>query len=197
MKTPRCQHCNGPMAVRAKSTARYCSGRCRTAACRARKTIPAELTRRPRWVRHTARKVPLTVGGAVASSTDRSTWSRYRDAARSSAGTGLGFVLDGDGVAVLDLDGALDDQGQPLPWAQRILDAAPGCWVETSVSGRGLHVWGRGSLPRGRRIRVGAGVVEAYTDGRFVAVTGRTFGRAPLRLGDLGPVLGELGLVGQ
>lgn len=185
------------MPVLAKSTARYCSGRCRTAACRARRTIPAELTARPRWVRHTARKVPLTAHGAVASSTDPATWTTYQSAVRSSAGVGLGFVLDGDGVAVLDLDGALDDQGEPLPWAQGILDAAPGCWVETSLSGRGLHVWGRGRLPRGRRIRVGTGSVEAYADGRFVAVTGRTFGRAPLRLGDLGPVLDELQLAGQ
>jgi primase-polymerase (primpol)-like protein len=174
--------------------ARYCSGRCRTAACRARKVIPDELTRRPRWVRHTARKVPLTVGGAVASSTDPATWSSHREVARSTAGVGLGFVLDGDGIVCLDLDGALDTDGEVLPWARRVLDAAGGTWVEVSRSGRGLHVWGRGVLPggAGRRLVLGDGSVELYDRGRFIAVTGRTFGGTPRRLGDVQHVIDEL-----
>lgn len=195
MTTPRCQHtpCRNLLPAKARSVARYCSGRCRTAACRARKTIPDELTRRPRWVRHSERKVPLTAGGSVASSTDPSTWSRYRDAAASAAGVGLGFVLDGDGIVCLDLDGALDDEQQLLPWARPILDAAAGCWVEVSRGGRGLHVWGRGRLPGGgRRIPVGPGSVEVYGTGRFIAVTGRTFGDTPRRLGDLQDVIDEL-----
>lgn len=192
--TPRCQHesCGEPMPITARRHARYCSGRCRTAACRARQSIPTELTSRPRWVRHTARKVPLTIGGAVASSTDPSTWSRYRDAEASSAGAGIGFVLDGDGVVCLDLDGALDEDGSALPWAQQIVDAAGSTWVEVSRSGRGLHVWGRGSLPHGRRIAVGPGSVELYGIGRYIAVTGRTFGDTPRRLGELQHVIDAL-----
>ncbi|MGA5869265.1 bifunctional DNA primase/polymerase [Streptomyces cinereoruber] len=192
MATPTCERCPSPLPVTARADARYCSGRCRTAACRARRTVPAELTRRPRWVRHTARKVPLTAGGSVASSTDPATWSRHADAARSTAGFGLGFVLDGDGIVCLDLDHALDADGEVLPWAQRIVDAAGGTWVEISVSGRGLHVWGRGSLPHGRRITVGPGSVELYGDGRFIAVTGRTFGGTPCRLGDVQHIIDAL-----
>lgn len=180
------------MPITARRHALTCSPRCRTARSRARRAVPAELTRRPRWVRHSARKVPLTVDGAAASSTDPATWSRYRDAARSSAGVGLGFVLDGDGVVCLDLDGALDEDGVALPWAQRIVDAAPGCWVEVSRSGRGLHIWGRGQLPRGRRITVDGGSVEIYPDGRFIAVTGDTWGDTPRRLGDLAGLIDEL-----
>ena len=191
--TPRCQHepCRGPLPVTARADARYCSGRCRTAACRARKTIPDELASRPRWVRRTARKVPLTIGGAVASSTDPATWSRYAYAAASTAGVGLGFVLDGDGVVCLDLDHALDD-GELLPWARAIVDAAGPTWVEVSASGTGLHVWGRGSLPHGRRIPFGSGSVELYGIGRYIAVTGRTFGGTPRRLGDLQHVIDSL-----
>lgn len=170
------------MPLTARADARYCSGRCRVAAHRARRAVPVELTSRPRWIRHSARKVPLTVGGSVASSTDPSTWSRYRDAARSTAGAGLGFVLDGDGVVCLDLDHCLDAQGVPLPWAQTILNAAAGTWVEVSRSGDGLHVWGVGRLPHGRRITVGGGgSVELYGTGRYIAVTGRTFGDTPRR----------------
>jgi primase-polymerase (primpol)-like protein len=197
MNTRRCEHCDEHLGARHAHNARYCSGRCRTAACRKRRTIPAELTSRPRWIRRTPRKVPITVGGETASSTDPSTWSRYRDAAASNAGAGLGFVLDGDGIVVLDLDHCLDGD-QVAPWAQGVLDAAAGCWVEVSAGGDGLHVWGHGRLPggAGRRLRLGDGTVEVYGTARYVAVTGRTFGDALRRLGDLSEVLDMLGLGG-
>jgi primase-polymerase (primpol)-like protein len=192
MNTRRCEHCRDHLGARHAHNARFCSGRCRTAAHRAARTVPKELTARARWVRHTARKVPLTVGGRAASSTDPATWSTYREAVRSSAGVGVGFVLDGDGIVCVDLDHALDEEGRPLPWAQRILDRAPGCWVEVSVSGRGLHVWGHGQLRAGRRLVVDGGSVEVYGDGRFIAVTGRTFGSSSARLGHLGPLLADI-----
>ncbi|SCE52440.1 Bifunctional DNA primase/polymerase, N-terminal [Streptomyces sp. DvalAA-43] len=185
-----CEQCGGPMPIMARAHAVTCSPRCRKARSRKHRTVPAELTQRPRWVRRTSRKVPITIGGAVSSSTDPTTWSTYRAAADSAAGVGLGFVLNGDGIVCLDLDHALDDQGAPLLWAQRILNAAAGTWVERSVSGEGLHVWGTGKLPRGRRITVdGGGSVEVYGDGRYIAVTGRTFGSAPCKLGDLQDVV--------
>ncbi|MFI2227086.1 bifunctional DNA primase/polymerase [Streptomyces fradiae] len=189
MANATCEQCKGPMPVLARSHAKTCSPRCRKARSRARRTVPAELTSRPRWVRHSARKVPLTVGGSVASSTDPATWSRYAEAARSTVGAGAGFVLNGDGIVCLDLDGALDVDGQALPWAQRILDAAGPTWVEVSRSGTGLHIWGRGTLPRGRRLTVGPGSVELYADGRYIAVTGQTYRGAPQRLGDVQQVL--------
>jgi primase-polymerase (primpol)-like protein len=193
--TPRCEHepCREPLRITARRHARFCSPRCRAAAHRARRSVPAELTARPRWIRRTARKVPVAVDGSTASSTDPATWSRYRDAARSSAGVGLGFVLDGDGIVVLDLDHCLDGD-QVAPWAQNVLDAAAGCWVERSAGGDGLHVWGHGRLPggAGRRLRLGAGTVEVYATGRYIAVTGDTFGGTPQRLGDLQHVIDSL-----
>ncbi|MFB7594304.1 bifunctional DNA primase/polymerase [Streptomyces sp. NPDC056160] len=193
MTTSRCcEHCDGPMPITARRHARFCKSACRAAAHRAARTIPAELTSRPRWVRRTSRKVPVTVGGAVASSTDPASWSSYRDAARSTAGAGLGFVLDGDGVVCLDLDHCVDDEGTVAGWARNVLDAADGTWVEVSASGDGLHVWGYGELPHGRRITVGGGSVELYGDGRYIAVTGRTFDGTPRRLGDLQHVIDSL-----
>ncbi|MEW1867032.1 bifunctional DNA primase/polymerase [Streptomyces caelestis] len=192
---PACERCGTALRAGARSVARYCSTRCRVAAHRARRSVPAELSRRPRWIRRTARKVPLTIDGAAASSTDPSTWSRYRDAAASSAGAGLGFVLDGDGVVCLDLDHCLDVEGTVAGWAQNVLDAVAGSsWVEVSPSGDGLHVWGHGRLPggAGRRLRLGEGTVEVYATGRYIAVTGRTFGDTPQRLGDLQHVIDSL-----
>ncbi|MFI5808991.1 DNA primase [Streptomyces sp. NPDC051561] len=187
MPTPTCGHCEQPLRITARRHAIYCAPRCRAAAQRARRSVPAELTRRPRWVRHTARKVPLTVGGSVASSTDSSTWSRHADAAASTAGVGSGFVLNGDGIVVLDLDHCIGPDGELAGWAQTILDATAGAtWVEVSRSGDGLHIWGLGALPHGRRITLdGGGSVELYADGRYIAITGTTYGGTPRRLGDV------------
>src|SRR5690606_40712471 len=67
-----CDRCAGPMPLRARADARYCSNACRQAGYRERRRaeqervageqaarIPAELTSRPRWVRYSSRKVPL------------------------------------------------------------------------------------------------------------------------------------------
>jgi primase-polymerase (primpol)-like protein len=183
------------MPITARRHARFCKPACRAAAHRAARTIPEELTTRPRWVRRTSRKVPVTVDGAAASSTDPASWSRYRDADRSTAGAGLGFVLDGDGVVCLDLDHCLDTDGTLAGWARNILDAVAGStWVEVSQGGDGLHVWGHGRLPgdAGRRLQLGDGSVEVYATGRYIAVTGQTFGDTPRRLGDLQHVIDSL-----
>ncbi|MFS8203446.1 bifunctional DNA primase/polymerase [Streptomyces sp. CWNU-52B] len=180
------------MPITARSHARFCRPACRAAAHRAARTLPDELTSRPRWIRRTSRKIPITVDGAAASSTDPSTWSRHRDAARSTAGAGLRFVLDGDGLVCLDLDHCLDANGAVAGWAQGVLDAAGDTWVEVSVSGGGLHVWRHGALPHGRRITLGGGSVELYGDGRYIAVTGRAFSASPCRLGDLQGLIDEL-----
>ncbi|MEV3855067.1 bifunctional DNA primase/polymerase [Streptomyces sp. NPDC050095] len=188
-----CEHCNRPMPVTARRHARFCKPACRAAAHRASRSVPADLTRRPRWVRRTARKVPITVDGSTGSSTDPATWSTYRAAAKSSAGAGLGFVLDGDGIVCLDLDHCLDADGTVAGWAQGVLDAAGDTWVEISAGGDGLHIWGRGVLSHGRRITLdGGGTVELYGDGRYIAVTGRAFGAPPGRLRDLQGLIDEL-----
>lgn len=164
---------------------RYCSGRCRVAAHRAKAKPPAELTEGCRWVRHSARKVPLTVDGKAASSTDPATWSTYAEACRSEAGTGLGCVLTGDGIVCLDLDHCLDESGRPLPWAIEVLAQTPRTWVEISPSGDGLHIWGRAVFPGGRRLARPGQSVEVYGSGRYITVTGRRYDGAPAELADL------------
>lgn len=133
----------------------------------------------------------MTVAGEAASSTAPETWSGHKQASASKAGAGLGFVLNGDGVVCVDLDHCLVD-GVLAPWARRIVDLAPGCWIERSVSGDGLHVWGLGRLERGRRLSVEGGSVELYADGRYIAVTGDTWGDTPRRLGDLSGLIDAL-----
>lgn len=147
--------------------------------------MPGELRRLDRWVRYSSRKVPLTTQGRPASSTDSSTWSSFKDAARASAGVGIGFVLNGDRIVCLDLDHCLDGR-RVTPWAAQILAAVPGTYVEVSPSGDGLHVWGLGDVARGRRLRVaGGGLLEIYGAERYITVTGKRFGDCPWALAEL------------
>lgn len=193
METKRCEHkpCRERLGARHAHNARFCSGRCRVAAHRAKRTLPAELTTRDRWIRRTASKVPLTTAGAPASSTDPRSWSSYREAQASEAGVGLGFVLDGDGIVCVDLDHCLVDD-RLADWARQVVALAPDCWIERSVSGDGLHIWGRGVMRSGRRIKVQGGTVELYPSGRYIAITGDTWGDTPRRLGDLGVLINTL-----
>jgi len=141
--------------------------------------VPLAMRRRARWVRH-RNKVPLTVGGAAASSTNPTTWSEYDIAATSSVGDGVGFVLNGDGLACIDLDHCLID-GVLADWAAEILAAAGRTYVEVSPSGEGLHIFGLGEVGTGRR-RSGA---ECYDRARYMTVTGARYGGAPLRLANI------------
>ncbi len=191
-----CEMCPEPMPITARSHARTCSPRCRKALSRANKTsLPIELTTRDRWVRRAANKVPLTIGDIPASSTDPRTWSSYKDAASSSAGVGLGFVLSGvDDIVCLDLDHCLNPlTGRLAPWAAAIIRDAGATYVEVSPSGDGLHIWGRADVRQGRRIRRPDGTaVEVYGTGRYIAMTGRRHGSCPSILADLSAVVIKL-----
>lgn len=185
--------CGNPLPVAGRGRVpHFCSGRCRVASHRAKAHPPAELTAAHRWVRRSPTKVPLTADGAPASSTDPATWSSYAAARRSTAGVGLGCVLNGDGIVCIDLDHCLDADGRPVPWAADILSRTPRTWVEVSPSGTGLHIWGRAEVPSGRRLRADGRHVEFYGTGRYITVTGRRYEDAPNELADLGALIASL-----
>lgn len=193
----QCEACAGPLPLMARADARYCGATCRKRASRARLAaeqervageqaarIPAELTSRARWVRYSSRKVPLRTDGRFASVQDPSSWSDFQAAAGAQAGEGVGFVLTaGDGIVVVDLDHAVED-GRVLPWAQAIVDRLPATYMERGRSGTGLHLWFRGAVPHGRRVRRGEVAVEVYSDRRYIIVGDRVSG-TPLELAEL------------
>lgn len=193
--TRTCEQCGGPLALMARAHTVTCSPRCRKARSRAKSTLPDELTTRDRWVRRSATKVPLTSVGMAASSTDPRTWSTHKDAAASTAGVGLGFVLsDVDDVVCIDLDHCLNPlTGRLAPWAVAIVRDAGTTYVEVSPSGDGLHIWGRADVRQGRRIRRPDGTaVEIYGTGRYITMTGRRHGSCPSILADLSAVITKL-----
>lgn len=154
--------------------------------------MPRELTGRRRWVRRDERKAPRTLNGGFASVSAPGTWATHAEARASKVGVGLGYVLaEDDGVVCVDLDHCLAD-GVLAPWARAILDDCPATYTEVSPGGDGLHIWGRGELVRGRRMRVDGAAVEVYGQGRYVAVTGKRFEGSPVSLADLSEVVASL-----
>ena len=117
----------------------------------------------------------MTVTGRSASSTDPSTWSTFAEVQASTAGDGFGVMLGG-GLGCHDLDHALDG-GELKPWAREVLDgiAEPILFVEVSMSGEGLHVFVEAPEGPGRKLQVGDGGHEFYSQGRFIRTTLRKF----------------------
>jgi hypothetical protein len=92
------------------------------------------------------------------------------DTLGESYGIGYVFMKD-DNYFFIDLDGCINPDGTLTQLAQNSLTYFPSAYVETSHSGRGLHIIGRfhGEAPfDGKRLdSIG---VEIYTSGRFCAL---------------------------
>lgn len=118
------------------------------------------------------KKLPCDIAGNVIDAHNPAFWLTAAEAATSMHGLAFVFTRN-DPFWFLDLDHALVN-GQWSELAKWCLNFFPGCAVEISHSGEGLHLFGYGShvLPPDhgcKNVRLG---VELYTDGRFVALTG-------------------------
>lgn len=180
--TKPCEQCgNSVDLLKPGRVPRFCSTRCRVAANRP--AIPVELRNLDRWVRWSPTKVPLSLDGSAASSTDPGSWSSF---AQVRAHRRKGFVL-GDGIGCFDLDHCLT--GPTLSRsAQVFLAAVPPTYVEVSPSGTGLHVWGRLPEAPGFRRKVGQLSIERYSRSRYITVTGHRWPGSVSRLADLSEV---------
>ena len=130
------------------------------------------------------RKVPFQANGTPAKTTDPSTWSGFdecRTAYHQGGWSGIGFVFDGkpdqDGLvfAGVDFDSPTCEGEiaiETAEWVDRL-----GSYVETSVSGKGVHVILKAEpLPSG----ISHGGIELYTSKRFFVMTGNTPANASL-----------------
>jgi len=106
--------------------------------------------------------------GDVADAHDPSIWTDY-DTAYACCNGQVGFVFTAnDPFWFLDIDECLLPSGWS-PLAAELCAMLPGAAVEVSLSGRGLHVFGIGEVPR-HKTRGAAGTgLELYHSGRFVA----------------------------
>ena len=126
--------------------------------------IPRVLIRRARWLGwkfqqrgDKCTKAPVNPRtGSLASVVDRYAWSGFEQAkwARERFGCdGLGFVLNGDGIVVIDLDHCVlwdHDHFHINKQAEDIVRSL-NSYTEFSPSRKGIHIWLFGCLPEARR----------------------------------------------
>jgi primase-polymerase (primpol)-like protein len=165
---------------------------------RAEIVVPDDLGERDQWVlwryeerNGRATKVPYQVIHRPASSTDPATWASYEAVTNAwlrapSRYAGPGFVFSAqDPFCGIDLDDALDAEGNVKSWARGIVERFSDTYMEISPSGAGLKIWARGSVRANLAgVSVGDGQIEIYDHARYFAVTGRVFRGAPLEIED-------------
>jgi len=144
------------------------------------RVIPLELASRQQWVGHKNKHPIDPATGLRASTTKPSTWGTYPQAlavVERCGLDGIGFVFTPDDpYCGVDLDRAVDAQGNVKPWAQAIVERLDG-YTEYSQSGTGLHVIVKATNPVGpNRRAIEDGRIEIYDRARFFVVTGRTLG---------------------
>ncbi len=161
---------------------------------RLRKNVPDEMKARPNWVAVRTRenekkgrveKFLIDVHtGKFAKSDDSTTWTTFDDAlkyARENGGVTIAYALDGkDNIACIDLDGCFTENGDMSPLASEMFCKGNGTYAEKSVSGYGLHIFGK---TNGMDLRAFSkdGDLEFYQRAHFITVTGDNYGSGELK----------------
>lgn len=143
--------------------------------------IPGWMRKVDRWILWRVlggKKVPISVtsGRAISVIKQGAGWSFDEAVAGLSRfdQTGLGLILNGDGLVAVDLDDCLDAAGHHVPGVEDLLRRLGGEYVEISPSGKGLHVFGYSACsPHGGiNTELNGLSVEMYCAKRFLTVTG-------------------------
>lgn len=155
-------------------------------------TFPAELRLLDQWVvwKYVKKddggftKVPFRASdkSRQASSTNPATWGTFaaaKEAYESGGCAGVGFVLNGDGLVGIDLDGCVK-AGVPDTAAMALLDSLGAAYVEVSPSGKGLRALGYGDSIKGVNGVADGLKGEFYSGGRYLTITGHTLRAGPL-----------------
>lgn len=150
-----------------------------------RKNVPKEMLKRPNWVVVRTRKNfksgrldkflinPQT--GNFAESDNPETWADFDTAckfAKENGGTTLAYALDGkDNIACIDIDHCINENGEYSVVAKDALARCGQTYTETSVSGTGVHIFGK---TNGADLRTFSkdGDMEYYRKAHFIAMTG-------------------------
>lgn len=141
-------------------------------------------------------KLPVDFrSGAIVSAHDPRAWTDA-DTAIAAAATfghphGVGFVFTpADPFWFFDIDDCLDQStGQWSDFAVQMCQAFAGAAIEVSHSGRGLHIFGTGSVPPHSCKNVQC-KLEFYHADRFVALTGT--GAVGSAAADMSPQIAQL-----
>lgn len=157
--------------------------------------VPEELTRLPNWVCWRAveevnpttgevkrRKLPFQVNGKGADAGNPKTWNTFDAVLTATGFDGVGFEITSPYFGV-DLDHVIDAEGTLDPEAARIVELM-NSYTELSMSGTGLHIICKGTLPDHRcKVKLpGERAFELYHEKRYFIVTGKPYGELkPIR----------------
>ena len=171
-----------------------------------RTAVPDEMKERPNWVvvktwwnadKGKYNKRPVNCNsdkGEYAESDNPETWTTFDIALKylkEKGGTTIAYALDGkDNISCIDLDHCYDENGQPSALVKEVLSKCGKTYVEKSVSGNGLHIFGKTG---GMDIRSFSkdGDLEFYQKEHFIAMTGDGAGYSRLESFDT-PEMKEL-----
>jgi hypothetical protein len=149
------------------------------------KNVPDEMKGRKNWV-VVRTKVDDTDGkvkkflidchtGKFAKADDPQTWSSFDEArkyAKENGGTSIAYALDGkDDICCIDVDHCIDENGAVTESGKKILEYKDKTYCEKSISGKGLHLFGK---TNGYDVRVWSrdGDMEFYQETHFITMTG-------------------------
>lgn len=158
-----------------------------------RDCVPDEMKARPNWVavktwwneaKGRVEKRPINCNtGDYAESDNPVTWTSFENAlkyARENGATTVAYALDGkDKIACIDLDHCYREGEQPSAFVDEILSKCGKTYVELSLSGNGLHIFG---TTEGMDLRSFSkdGDLEFYQKEHFIAMTGKGAGYSRL-----------------
>jgi hypothetical protein len=119
--------------------------------------------------------------GQVCDAHDSTAWTDYDTAAavakRCGSTFGVGFVLtDADPFFCLDIDSCAQPDGTWSELSRSLVQQLPGCAIEVSQSGGGLHVWGRRSAMPAHASKDIARHIELYSSKRFILLGSQAVG---------------------
>ena len=150
-----------------------------------RSSLPDEMRGKSNWVvvrtrknNDTGRLEKFLIDvhtGKFAESDNPNTWTDFDSAckyAKEHGGVALAYALDGkDGIACIDLDKCIGEDGKSTPLAEEVLSKCGKTYIEHSLSGKGLHIFGK---TKGADLRSFSkdGDMEYYQGGQFIAMTG-------------------------
>ena len=146
--------------------------------------FPEELKKLNRWVGYRLvpdkdggkpKKVPINaVTGQNAKSNDPSTWCDYqtaKEAADQYGYNGIGFMfVKEDGFVGIDVDHCYDPETNTFNEVATAIMGKQPTYMEFSPSGDGIHLWFKGTKPKGASKNTDTGV-EMYDSVRYFTVT--------------------------
>ena len=150
-----------------------------------RAAVPDEMKARKNWVavktwksaeKDKLSKRPIDCNtGNYAESDNPETWTTFDKAleyVREHGGTTVAYALDGkDKVSCVDIDRCFDENGELSETAKEALKKSGATYTERSVSGNGLHIFGKTDGMDLRTFSKG-GDLEFYQKEQFIAMTG-------------------------